>query len=302
MFAKGFSIRDQVRSAALSSHVSNAHQQREPALAKRCGRALLICAALYLLACVGCASCQRRLIYFPPVFSPDQADEVGGSQKLKRWNDPDGKPIGWQRPAPTQPAQGQVLITHGNAGCAVQCGHYADIIQQAAPLDVFIVEYPGYADRPGKPTERTLYESANEAFELLATNAPIYVVGESLGTGVAAYLAGRFPKRVAGLALLAPYNRLADVAQPHFPILPVRWFLCDRFPAEDYLRNYNGPVAFLTAGRDAVVPEKFGQRLYDSYAGPKRLWEFPQGDHGTVMIQPPETWRQISEFWQAAKH
>ncbi len=227
---------------------------------------------------------------------------MGKSEGLERWTNHDGKAVGWKRLSQVQPAQGQVLINHGNAGTAFQCGHYADATQKAAPLDVFIVEYPGYADRPGKPSERALYESSNEGFELLSSNTPVYLVGESLGTGVSAYLAGRYPDRVAGLALLAPYNCLADVAQAHFPVLPVRWLLRDRFPANDYLRNYRGPVAVLTAGHDQVVPEKFGRRLYDGYAGPKRLWEFPAGDHGTVMVQPPELWRQIFTFWCAGSN
>jgi pimeloyl-ACP methyl ester carboxylesterase len=239
---------------------------------------------------------QRRLIYFPPVFTAERADELARSEGLERWQSPSGKALGWKRLSPAQPARGRVLIMHGNAGTAFQCGHYADTIQGAAPLDVFIVEYPGYADRPGKPSERALYESAAEAFELLPANGPVYLVGESLGTGVAAYLAGRYPETVAGLILLAPYNRLAAVGQAHMPIFPVRLLLRDRFPAEDYLRSYHGPLAVLVAGQDTAIPEKFGRRLYEGYAGPKRLWEFPQGDHGTVMFQPSALWKQVVAF------
>jgi pimeloyl-ACP methyl ester carboxylesterase len=190
-------------------------------------------------------------------------------------------------------------VLHGNAGAAVQCGHYADVIQQVAPMDVFLVEYPGYADRPGAPSERTLEESADEAFQSLASNRPVYLVGESLGTGVACWLAGKHPDKIAGVVLLAPYNTLTDVAQQHMPLLPVHLLLVDRFPAEKYLRNYTGSIAVLVAGGDQVVPEKFGRRLYDGYAGPKRLWRFPGGDHGTVMEQPPEIWKQIIDFLQA---
>jgi hypothetical protein len=274
-------------------------ERSKPTLRKRFLRTSLLCAALYLLACIGCASFQRRFIYFPPVFTSEQVNEFAKSERLERWNSPSGKPIGWKRLSTTRPALGQVLITHGNAGCAFQCGHYADVIQQAAPLDVFIVEFPGYADRPGAPSERTLDDSADEAFQLLAANGPVYLVGESLGTGVAAYLAGRYPGKAAGAVLLAPYNRLADVAQAHMFLFPVRLLLFDRFPAEDYLRHYHGPVAVLVAGQDQVIPERFGRRLYESYAGPKRLWEFPKGDHGTVMTQPPELWKEIAAFWRA---
>ena len=67
----------------------------------------------------------------------------------------------------------------------------------------------------------------------------------------------------------------------------------------DYLRSYHGAVAMLVGGRDNVVPEKFGRRLYDAYNGPKRLWEFPEDNHGNVMFQSPEMWRQIIDFWKA---
>jgi len=65
------------------------------------------------------------------------------------------------------------------------------------------------------------------------------------------------------------------------------------------LCNYHGPVGMLLAVEDRVVPEKFGRRLYDGYTGPKRLWEFPQDNHVTIMEQPPELWKQIVEFWRA---
>jgi pimeloyl-ACP methyl ester carboxylesterase len=270
-----------------------------PWLRKLFLRALRLCAIIYVILCIGCAGFQRRLIYFPPSIAPEEVEKYATSQKLERWMSPTGEPIGWKRLCPTQPAQGQVLITHGNAGCAFQCGHYADVIQEAAPLDVFIVEYPGYENRPGKPSEVSLDRAADEAFVLLSTNQPIYVVGESLGTGVATFLAGKHSNDVAGVVLLAPYNKLAAVGQAHMVILPVALLLRDRFPSEDYLRTYHGPVAMLVGGRDNVIPEKFGRRLYQAYSGPKRLWEFPEGNHGTVMMQPPEVWRQIIEFWES---
>jgi pimeloyl-ACP methyl ester carboxylesterase len=266
---------------------------------RRGWRAVRYCLALYLLACAGCAALQRRMIYFPPVFDSATVERAAAVEHLERWTNFVGQPIGWKRPSSVQPSRGCVLILHGNAGCAFQCAHYADVIQRALPLDVFMVEFPGYADRSGKPTEKTLDEAAEESLRELPVGRPIYLVGESLGTGVAAFLAGQHPDRISGVVLLAPYNRLSDVGQAHIRILPVRWLLIDRFPAEDNLRNFHGPLAVLVAGRDTVIPERFGRRLYDGYRGPKRLWEFPDGNHGTVMIQPAETWEEIFGFLQA---
>ena len=260
--------------------------------------ALLICAALCLVACAGCASLQRRLIYFPPSYTTQQVEDLARAAKLERWRNPAGQAVGMKRLFPTQPAQGRVLLVYGNGSCATGCARYADVIQKAAALDVFILEYPGYADRRGKPSQDSLFRAADEGLRLLATNGPVYLVGESLGTGVAAYLAGTFPDKVAGVVLFAPYNQLADVAQYHVPFLPAHWLLVDRFPSEDYLREYHGPVAVFVGGKDNVVPEKFGRRLYDGYAGPKRIWEFPDANHGTVTERTPREWKEIFDFWR----
>src|SRR5262249_16982651 len=157
-----------------------------------------------------------------------------------------------------------------------ECAPFADSIQQTGAFDVFFLEYPGYENRSGSPSEQSIYAAADAALQLLPTNHITYVVGESLGTGVAAYLAGKHPNAIAGPVLLAPSNSLVSVGQAHMPIFPVGLILRDRYPAEKHLRMYHGPVAMLTGGQDNVVPEKFGRRLYDSYDGPKRLWEFSE--------------------------
>ena len=107
------------------------------------------------------------------------------------------------------------------------------------------------------------------------------------------------PGTVAGAVLISPYNRLTSTAQYHLPILPVGLLLVDRFPSEIYLRNYHGPVGVVVDGHDQVIPEKFGRRLFDGYTGPKRLWEFPNGEHATIMGPPEQFWKEAVEFWQA---
>jgi len=262
-------------------------------------RTLLICLALYAVICLGCASFQRKLIYFPTKFAPQQVDQMAQSANLERWKNSAGETIGLKRLSPYQPAAGSVLISHGNGDYAAGFSFFADELQSVGAFDVYILEYPGYADRPGSPSQASLFRAADEAFQLLPTNEPIYLVGQSLGTGVAAYLAGTCSGRVAGVVLISPFNRLADVAQYHFPLLPVHLFLVDRFPSEDYLRNYHGPVGVVVDGRDNVVPEKFGLRLYNDYAGPKRLWEFPDGGHTAIMEQPEKFWKEAVGFWQS---
>jgi pimeloyl-ACP methyl ester carboxylesterase len=268
-----------------------------PRAKKRLGR--LFWLAVAVCVAFGCAPLQRRLIYFPPRFNAAKADAMGHAANLERWTNSVGASIGWKRLTPERPARGRILLCYGNGSSAIGCAPYANAIQSVAAFDVFLLEYPGYGDRRGSPSEKSLFQSADEGLPLLGTNLPVYLVGESLGTGVASYLAGTYPERVAGVILLSPFNSLTDVGQHHAPILPVHLLLVDRFPSEDYLRRYHGPVGFMLDGKDRVVPEKFGMRLYDSYGGPKRVWEFPRGGHVVIPEPREKFWREVVEFWQS---
>lgn len=221
------------------------------------------------------------------------------SENLERWTNAAGQFIGFKRLSPRQPADGVVLIAYGNGSTATGCAHYADDIQKIAALDIFILEYPGYEDRPGEPTEKNLFSAADDAFESLPTDQPIYLVGESLGSGVASYLAGAFSNQVVGILLISPYNRLTAVAQYQYPWLPCSLLMVDRFPSENYLRNYHGKVGITVGGKDTIVPEKFGLRLYHGYSGPKKLWEFPDGGHCQIVGPQSNFWHEVIEFLRA---
>jgi len=244
------------------------------------------------------AVCQRSLIYFPSVFTREQVDQMAQSAGLERWTNSAGQFIGLKRHSPKQPTAGTVMILYGNASTAIGCEHYVNDIQSVAAFDIFILEYPGYEDRPGSPSQSSLFSAADEAFHKLPSDRPVYLVGESLGSGVAAYLAGTYSNKIAGVVLISPFNCMTDVAQNHYPLLPIRLLLVDCFPSEEYLRNYHGTVGIMVDGRDTVVPEKFGLRLYHGYEGPKKLWDFSGGGHCEIMKPPSKFWKEIVAFWQ----
>ena len=279
--------------------MSQQPERRKPVALSRLLRLLLLSLlAFYLLAGAVVSINQRWFIYVPPTYTPRHMDRLAHAAKLERWKDSVGEPIGMKRLSARQPAEGSVLLLYGNGSCAVNCAHYADDIQNVAAFDVFMLEYPGYGDRTGTPTQDSLTQTADIGFEMLPTNKPIYLVGESLGSGVAAHLAGAHPARIAGMMLLSPFDSLTDVAQYHMPIFPVHLILMDRFTSGDDLRRYHGPIGMMLDGRDQVVPEKFGLRLYNDYAGPKRLWEFPQGRNIEIGEPPEKFWGEVIGFWQ----
>jgi hypothetical protein len=254
----------------------------------------------YGLLVLAVAIFQRRLIYFPRTIPPALAEQAAAELGFVPWRNPAGQIIGWKLPASSWP-EASVLITHGNAGCALDREYLARPIHEAASIDVFVLEYPGYGARAGNPGKSSLLAAAEEAFESMSNGLPCYLVGESIGTGVACHLAGAHPAQVAGLVLFAPYHDLAAVAQRRMPFLPAYFLLADRFqPAKD-LGHYQGPVKMVVAGSDEIIPANFGQRLFDGYSGPKELQVIPGAHHNDIAGQPPDWWKQVFSFFQQKK-
>jgi len=117
---------------------------------------------------------------------------------------------------------------------------------------------------------------------------------------VAAYLAKTHSEQIAGLALFMPYNKLAAVAQSKLPLLPAGLLLWDRFDPEDWLKSYHGPVKFVLAEKDEIIPAKFGRRLFDTYNGPKHLQIIPGAHHNDAAEQSPDWWEGVFTFWRRA--
>lgn len=278
-------------------------KSKAPGLVYRIIRAMLMGLVIfYAGTCLLVFCFQRSLEYHPPVRSGDEVDQQARAAGMERWTNAGGEFIGLRRLATNPPAEGVVFMLYGNASSAVRCADYADAIQPSAALDFYVLEYPGYEDRPGPPTRKAILQAAQEAFQRLDARKPIYLIGESLGTGVAAWLAGQFPDKIAGIMLLSPYTRLDEVAQSQYPWLPARWLLLDDFRPEDYLRNYHGRVGIMIDGQDQVVPPQLGHRLYDGYTGPKRLWEYPECHHVELGESPETFWRAVIRFWQTGEN
>ncbi len=240
---------------------------------------------------------QGYLIYVPTRVTMQYAEESSAKMGFVPWLNAAGQLVGWKSAASSPPV-GIILILHGNGGWALNRAYMAPPIHAAAPLDVYILEYPGYGPREGSPGEASLLAAADEAFQLLPKNLPVYVISESLGTGVAAHLAKKYPASVAGLALFVPYDKLASVAENHVPFLPAYYLLWDRYEPVEWLKEYHGPVKVIVAGSDEIIPPRLGERLYESYAGPKILQIIPGARHGSTTAETPDWWRELLAFWQ----
>lgn len=259
---------------------------------------LLTIAIIYGLFCLFVFVVQRSLLYHPTRISASVVESEAREHGFEPWKNAAGQIIGWKIAASNSPSSGSVLIMHGNAGCALNRDYLAQPIHDAANLDVYVLEYPGYGARDGSPSKSSLVAAAEEAFQLLPAGRPRYVVGESIGTGPACEVAKRHTAEVTGMVLFVPYDNLASVAQRHFPFLPAYILLLDRYNPAECLKNYPGPVQFVVAGADEILGPGTGRKLYNGYQGRKNLQEIPNAGHNEVSSQPADWWRGVLKFWQ----
>jgi uncharacterized protein len=267
---------------------------------------LMSLAAATVAALLG--GCERSMIYFPQTAPEARLVEQAASENLVPWRTENGERIGWMTPpadaADSRPA---VVVFHGNAGHAAHRAYYARGFAAAtrdAPWQVYLFEYPGYGSRPGAPSESALTAAALAAVQSVraASPRPLYLVGESLGGGVACAVAAQHPEHIHGLLLVTPFSSLQAVAQEHYPAWLVGLLLRERYDNVTALSRYRGPVAVLLAGRDEVVPATLGRALYDSYGGPKRLWVQEASTHNTLSFDPrARWWREVVDFLQTPR-
>ncbi len=233
---------------------------------------------------------QRQFIYFPTRQDLHQAELEATQRGLAPWLH-EGRFIGWQAPYPDGNATGSILVLHGNAGAAIHRTYFRDLFQSPAldaRFDVYLLEYPGFGPRPGAPSEASLLYAADEAITQLQQDSqkPILLVGESLGTVVAAIAGSRQPDAVRGMLLVTPFPNLNMLARQHYPWLPA-WFLRDRFRADEALATFPGTVAFLIAGQDVIAPPSLGLAFFNGYPGIKRLWVEANAGHNSIDYSEP---------------
>ena len=234
---------------------------------------------------------QRQLVYFPdraPV--PPAGDVIAGARDVTL-RTADGVELGaWFVPA-SGPSDTRmaVLVAPGNGGNRAGRAGFAEELSRRG-LAVLLLDYRGYGGNPGTPSEAGLAADADAAVEALRElgyppQRTVYF-GESLGSGVVAALQARHPP--AGVVLRSPFTDLADVGAHHYPWLPVRVLLRDRFPVVEHLAASDVPVTVIYGDRDSVVPTALSARVADRAPSLAERLVIPGADHNDpVMFGSP---------------
>jgi pimeloyl-ACP methyl ester carboxylesterase len=158
------------------------------------------------------------------------------------------------------------------------------------------VPYRGYSPSDGAPGETELFSDSLAVIDDVVRRylpKEIFLVGRSLGSGVACYAASK--KNVQGAILITPYDSIENIARASFPWLPVSLLLKHRFSSIDFLDRIGCPLLVLYGGQDKVVAPERTVNLIDHIVGEKEIVFIDRADHGTIEMFP-EYWASILRF------
>jgi len=191
---------------------------------------------------------QRQLIYYPDTTAlPPAGEVIPGARDVTLHTSDDLELDAWFVPArKTTDTRMAVLLAPGNGGNRAGRAAFAQRLSERG-LAVLLMDYRGYGGNPGSPSEAGLTadaDAAARALEKLGYPAGrTFYFGESLGSGVVAALQAERPP--AGVVLRSPFTTLADVGSYHYPWLPVRTLLRDRYPVVEHLAASDVPVTVI---------------------------------------------------------
>ena len=237
------------------------------------GWLLVLACSAYLLATAWLYHSQRSLLYFPrPLLANPQAESFDiESQGIKRH--------GWV----INPGQPRALLYLGGSGESVE--QDAAFFRDNAPgISVYLIPYRGYSSNPGAPTEAALFADAlNDYDHIAAKHASVDVMGRSLGTGVAIYVAVH--RKVGRLILTTPYDSIVNLAQEEYPYFPVRLLMKDKFESWRRAPSIAVNTLVLIASDDQLVPRANTDNLIAHMKLPPQVVVIDHAAHNTIVAK-----------------
>ena len=149
---------------------------------------------------------------------------------------------------------------------------------------LLLVEYRGYGENPGKPSEDGLHKDSLAALEFLnkqkISKQKTILYGESLGCGLAIKLSTE--EKYKAIILEAPYTSIAEVASHHYWYLPAKWLVLDRFDILSIIKNIKSPLLILHGEKDNVISFDLGKKVFNAAPEPKEALFIQNANHNNL--------------------
>jgi len=224
------------------------------------------------------------MIFYPTTTIETTPKEWGMSFELVELDLEDKTKVsGWYLPHPQ--ADKTLLFFHGNGGNVSHRGNSLYIFHKLK-LNVLIIDYPGYGQSEGIPTEKGLYQSANSAWHYLISEKKvepkkIIIFGRSLGGAVAVDLASRV--NAGAVILESTFSSVQDVVDRIFPLISDFIYLRYSFDSINKINNVTAPILMIHSPNDEVIPFVLGEKLYRAVVSEKKFLQIEGGHNDGFM-------------------
>jgi uncharacterized protein len=180
----------------------------------------------------------------------------------------------WSTPEDWDAKRGAVLFCHGNGGNLSWWGRVIKDWHEHRSEAFLIFDYPGYGKSEGQPSEAGCYAAASAAYDWIiecqkVPEGKILLVGQSLGTGVATYLALGCTHRA--LVLISPFSSMPDMAAETLPMFPGRWFIHNQYDNIGRIGLCHRPLLVVHGAADDTVSFQQGEKVFLAANQPKRF-------------------------------
>jgi len=189
-------------------------------------------------------------------------------------------------------SKGVILYLHGNKGNVERCIRQTRQFQDLG-YDILIPDYRSYGKSGGVlENEKQMYQDMQLTYDYLSKRYKrILLLGYSMGTGMASYLAAHNP--CDGLVLISPYVSLVDMKNRYFPIVP-SFLMKYKFRTDENLKTVYCPITLLHGTEDEVIPFESSEDLHRLF--PKSTFVPLKGVGHRRIIFDPAVRRAIISF------
>jgi uncharacterized protein len=214
---------------------------------------LLTILGIYVALCVLLYFIQEKLIFFPSKISKSHLFTFETPYEELNIKTNDGNTLNGLLFKTDQSSKGLIFYLHGNAGSIDGWGDVSETYTNLG-YDVFILDYRGYGKSTGSIiSQEQLFEDNQIGYDELKkrySEDKIVVIGYSIGSGMASYLASK--NNPSLLILQAPYYSLTDMMRKKFPVLPT-FILKYKLSNSEYLKECKMPVVLFHGDQDEVI-------------------------------------------------
>ncbi len=241
---------------------------------------------------------QDQLLFQPTNRLLATPDDAGMDYETVHLSTEDGETLhSWWIPTPDV-SRATLLFFHGNAG---NISGRLESVQQfhQLGLNVLIVDYRGYGQSTGNPSEQGIYKDAEACWLHLTETrgiAPedIVVFGRSMGGGPATWLAARQPP--GAVILESVFTNVPDIGAHHYSFLPVRALATNQFDNESRVGEIEAPTLHIHSREDRIVPIELGREVYEAATEPKQFLEIQGGHNDGFLVSADAYLRTIDAF------